>query len=331
VTTARSHLIDPTRTGCYHLVSRCVRRAFLCGREHDHRRQWIEDALREQASLFAIEILAYAVMSNHLHLVVKVHPQRAGAWTALEVAERWTALFPLRGDDGAPIAPEKRYLDALSLNEAWVAERRSRLASISWLMKVIKERIARRANAEDGCTGHFWEGRFQSVALLDQAAVIACRASVDLNPIRARRCDRPERSARTSVHERIRQRSNQRAGVPVATRPIVASLDRCTPWSDEFARLVARPISTDDYLELVDQTGRIVRGDKKGGIPLVLAPILRRLDLDLDGWLSAMASGGRFTGSAVGTLKSRASEAAVRGARWLADKTGLFRESADVA
>ncbi len=347
MTTARSHLIDQSQTGCYHVISRCVRRGFLCGDHWDHRREWIESAVRAQAAVFAVEILAYAIMSNHFHLVMRVKPELARGWSAHEVAERWRILFPLKDHDGAPLPPDPKFLDSKSADEAWIAERRERLGNLSWFMKLMKERIARRANLDDGCTGHFWEGRFTSVALLDQAAVIACMAYVDLNPVRASMADRPETSERTSVRERIDERQQARArerlsreamaehgvdepvvsphSTPVSVTSWLAPLRACVPWSDETARLCPCPISTDDYLELVDQTGRIVRSGKRGAIPAHLAPILDRLEVDLDRWLSAMAHGGRFGGSAIGCAWARAKEAVRRGVKWIVDRTGLHR------
>jgi len=70
-------------------------------------------------------------------------------------------------------------------------------------MKCLNQPIARAANLEDGCTGHFWESRFTSQALLSEQALLTCMAYVDQNPIRAQMADTPQTSAYTSIQERI--------------------------------------------------------------------------------------------------------------------------------
>jgi REP element-mobilizing transposase RayT len=338
MTIARSHLIDAERSGAYHLISRCVRRAFLCGDAVDHRRDWLRNTLAMQTRSFGIDLLAYAIMANHFHLVVRVDPERSATWTPLQVAERWCALFPRTEPDGTPDPWPLAELQAMAANEIWVAERRKRLMSVSWFMKLLKERIARRANREDRCTGAFWEGRFTSVALLDEAAIAACMAYVDLNPIRARIAQRPETSDYTSIQDRVRARqAHRRAHAlaqrhPAGTVPLpphaeatlwIAPIAQCVPWSDRMARQTLGWLTVDDYLTLVDQTGRIVRAGKRGAIPAPLRPILERLQLDVDAWIDAVMSGGRFRGSAVGSAMARTQEAIARGARWLVDKTRI--------
>ena len=110
MTVARSQLVDVEITRYYHCVSRCVRRAFLCGvdrhtgNSYEHRRAWIEERIRVLSSLFSIDICAYAVMSNHFHLVVEIDPDAPYAWSDEEVATRWLALCPRAGDRYRPPA-----------------------------------------------------------------------------------------------------------------------------------------------------------------------------------------------------------------------------------
>ncbi|MFC3195960.1 transposase, partial [Marinicella sediminis] len=76
---ARKYQICVEQTPYYHVVSRCVRRAFLCGDDHasgrsfEHRRKWVVERMKYLAKLFSIDICAYAVMSNHFHIVLKVN------------------------------------------------------------------------------------------------------------------------------------------------------------------------------------------------------------------------------------------------------------------
>jgi REP element-mobilizing transposase RayT len=223
---ARKHLVCLSKTPYYHVTSRCVRRAFLCGNDHfsgrsyEHRRGWIEARVRTLSSLFSIELCAYAIMSNHYHLVVRLHPAESNGWSDDEVLQRWTALY--RG----PLLVQ-RYRDGESLTAAEIATVRDiaavyrrRLGSLSWYMKCLNEPIARRANAEDGCTGHFWEARFHSQALCSEAALIAAMAYVDLNPVRAGVAPTPEKSNYTSIRARLTivERRSRRATADAVCR-----------------------------------------------------------------------------------------------------------------
>ena len=202
------------RRRCHRSVSLhsppCVRRAFLCGNDplsgknHDHRKQWIRLRLQELASVFSIDICSYVVMSNHLHVVLRVRPDLVEAWSDEEVALRWRLLYPPRDEaTGRAVEPEQHDLNRITSDPTRVAQLRSRLTSLSWFMRCLNEPIARAANREDNCTGRFWEGRFRSVALLDEAAILACSVYVDLNPIRAGIAETPEESVNTSAFDRI--------------------------------------------------------------------------------------------------------------------------------
>jgi hypothetical protein len=73
-----------------------------------------------------------------------------------------------------------------------IEQYRNRLDDLGLFMKCLNVPIARQANKEDGCTGHFWESRFKSQALLSEDALLTCMAYVDLNPFRAGMCNTPE-------------------------------------------------------------------------------------------------------------------------------------------
>jgi REP element-mobilizing transposase RayT len=215
MTRARNQIISLETTPYYHCISRCVRRAFLwgedslTGKNYEHRKVWVTSRLRELAGIFAIDICAYAVMSNHYHLVLRVDQQKAKAWTSEQIAAQWGKLHKitllvnryLRNQ----ITSQAESIEAKKCIETW----RERLTDISWFMRSLNEHLARQANEEDGCTGRFWEGRFKSQALLDEAAVLTCMSYVDLNPIRAAMAETPEESDFTSIQQRIRQHTRQ--------------------------------------------------------------------------------------------------------------------------
>ena len=210
-TYARSQIVLEDQVGVYHCIARCVRRAFLCGvdpytgQDFSHRKEWILDRMRELAGLFAIEVCGYSVMSNHLHLVLRNRPDIAGQWSDDEIALRWCKVFPPHDDaTGEPVEPGEHDVAMLTANSERLVELRKRLASLSWFMRCLCEKIARAANREDRSGGRFWAGRFKSVALLDEAAMLACSVYVDLNPIRAGLAMTPEESAYTSGCDRIR-------------------------------------------------------------------------------------------------------------------------------
>ena len=209
---ARKTLVSLEDTPYYHCVSRCVRRAFLCGEDsvtgksYEHRRQWMEDRIHLLADNFAIDVCAYAVMSNHTHVVLHINQDTASDWSVEEVILHWHRLDKSTLLSQRYMVPdERRMMDSALVAtveetaEIW----RSRLMDVSWFMRSLNEYIAREANREDKCTGRFWEGRFKSQALLDESALAACMAYVDLNPVRARMAPTPDASNYTSIQYRI--------------------------------------------------------------------------------------------------------------------------------
>ena len=219
MTYPRHQIVDPASGGFFHCVSRCVRRAFLCGedaysgRSYEHRKTWVEERLLALADCFAVGLYAYAVMSNHVHVVLYVDPQAASDWSGEEVAERWVRLFPVCVDESSDERLCQENAQRLQCDPERMMELRRRLGDLSWFMRCLNEPIARQANREDGCTGRFWEGRFKCQALLDEQAVLACMAYVDLNPIRAGMANDLATSEHTSIRHRLQDAETRRASL----------------------------------------------------------------------------------------------------------------------
>ncbi len=217
----------------------------------------------------------------------------------------------------------QRYLkdpDSLDANEQQTLKTlaetyRQRLYDLSWYMRALNEHIARQANAEDGVTGRFWEGRFKSQALLDEAALLAVMAYVDLNPIRAGIADTPEQAEHTAIHARIqtlREETGEAQKKPhgearnkepaEATEPAepVLSKHPLMPFDATASTAWAIPFAFDDYLQLLDWSGRAIRSDKAGAIPNHHPPILDRLGIDPEPFLQQIRHRMHAFGSAIG-------------------------------
>jgi len=297
MTRPRKVLISLADTPFYHITSRCVRRAYLCGvdhysgRDYEHRRQWVVDRIRLLSSLFAIDICAYAVMSNHYHLVLKLCPEQLTDLTDEQIMDRWCAMFkgPLlvqRHRSGEALTPAERATVG-DIVRTW----RGKLASLSWFMRCLNQPIARRANLEDKCTGKFWESRFNSQALKTEEAVLSCMVYADLNPIRAGLATSPETSSYTSVQERIHPAFNLQRAIRrqlkcgdlldfrCSLKPLLDFKDTVTQQHRSGILFTHR-----DYLELVDWSGRAILKDKTGYIDQHLPPILRRLAIHAEQW-----------------------------------------------
>ena len=296
MTRPRKSLISLVDTPYYHIGSRCVRRSFLCGQDklsgrcYEHRRQWIVDRVRLLSSVFAIDIGSYAIMSNHYHLVVKLDPDQLTTLSNDDIINRWLCLFK-----GPILVQRFRAGEALSVAErdtvsSIVDVWRERLANISWFMKCLNQTIARQANLEDNCTGHFWESRFKSQALTSEEALLSCMAYVDLNPIRAAMAITPEQSDYTSIQERIKPKFSLQNAIASQTdiHDFEFSLKPLLHFDDVIndQNQNGIPFSFTDYLQLVDWTGRAIVDNKRGSIPDDLPPILQRLNLDTKRWLS---------------------------------------------
>ena len=290
----RNSQIAVEATPYYHCVSRCVRRAFLCGedrytgRSYDHRRAFIEEELLRLGRVFYLDVVAYAVMSNHYHVVLFVDQEAQKSADVKDIVARWHELH--RGNPVSVKYLDGEVLEAHEIDQlnVYVDKWREQLASISWYMRVLNEKVARMANIEDDVTGRFWEGRFKCQALLDEKALLSCMAYVDLNPVRAAIAKFPEDSDHTSIKCRASHwkqaskstdslKDRDQSFQPETLHPFAGNLRETMPKGIIF-NLV-------DYLQLVDWTGRCIRDDKVGSIDSRAEPILRRLSISPEHWV----------------------------------------------
>jgi len=318
MTVARERLIDITTTPYYHVINRCVRRAFLCGKDpytgksYKHRRQWIVDKITILSDIFAIDICAYAVMSNHYHLVLHVNEAEALSWDFNEIIERWYQLFNGNGLVDKYLAGEVLSQGEMTSITDCVNEWHKRLQDISWYMRCLNEDIAREANSEEGCKGRFWEGRFKSQALLDETALLTCMMYVDLNPIRAGMTNTLETSDFTSIQERIvavsktlkqaQQKIKKKTPTQKAKKPSTHTTLYPFLGAERQEDMPGIPYSLVDYFQLIDWTGRALREDKKGAIPAHIQPLLQTLNINENEWLHGVKDFGQRFGSAMGTV-----------------------------
>ncbi|NRA85027.1 MAG: transposase [Gammaproteobacteria bacterium] len=338
MTRARYSQIDLSETTFYHVINRCVRRSFLCGEDryshknYDHRRQWLIDRIKLLSQVFAIDIAAYAIMSNHYHLVLHVDQHRAKNWSQEEVIQRWLMLFgehPLVTDYLDKQETEQEFdakssqktdysgnakpTAAIVIIEKW----RSRLYDISWFMRCLNQFIARAANKEDDCTGKFWEGRFKSQALLDEQALLSCMAYVDLNPIRAGVSHSLAGSDFTSIQERIKQHNAYQRHIdkPILDISVPQQPRALLPFAG-IGNTNKIPFNLTDYLALTQWSGRHIDPNKADYIDVAEPQILEELGIDQETWLEAIINFRRQYGSFAGSDKILRSHAHSHGCSW---------------
>jgi putative transposase len=325
-------------------------------RDYSHRKAWLVNRLRQLAGIFAVEVCAYAVMENHYHVILRTRPHIAARWSDQEVATRWLTLFPRNsGMRRIAKLPVKEQIRSLVNCPERIALLRQRLSNLSWFMGRLNEFIARAANKEDEVKGRFWESRFKCQALLDEAAIAACMVYVDLNPIRAGRAKTPEGSDFTSIQERIRgwrketattipactnEEPNMHTGsLPKGTMPdntggisyldsegvngesdSVDNTDLTGEWlcpiSEENGRRGILSMTAEEYFDLVDKSGRMIRLDKRGAIESDLKPILFRIGANPQAWAETISSFGDKFSLVAGLLSSFRNFADKLGRRW---------------
>ena len=353
---ARKDILDPLTQQVVHCWARCVRRCFLCGRDprtgkdYNFRRKQIVRREKLLARLFAVEIAFHVELSNHVHLVLRNRPDIVQGWSDEEVVRRWLCISKLtRSFDDQIVEPSPNEVQIQARDRERVAELRVRLSSISHFMASLDENIARRCNAQDQTSGRFWEGRFGCRVLTDETAILVCGIYVDLNQIRAGEADTPEESYHTSAYDRIiawRRRQQVAQSVcgphedPLAAGRVPSSADEmpadgwlCSLTLDQGLEADVRnggpsvtawrasdkgllPMTLEEYLSLLDWTGREIRAGKRNAIPSELAPILQRLHVREATWIEAVEEFDKQAGRVVGRASQMIEAARRAGRRW---------------
>ena len=287
MTVPRSWRMPAGTMGTYHVISRCTRRLWLLHGEWAHRKDWFCELAGELLGCFRIDLHAYAIMANHVHLVLRPRPDAVAAMAAEAVAAAGHRAMPVRGGPGntaMPTTPE--LLQRLGAATAWQIEYRQRLASVSWFMRCLKQRISQRANEEAGCSGHFWDARFLAVPLPDLGAVVGCMAYVDANPFRAKAVEQPERAAYASLRARVHPE-----GLAGTAEALLAAhltpLEQIAPADPLSGRIDACALDLQDYRQLVCAGCGLAQDPGRGAATL---------GVEAAAWRKRMGAAGMFQG-----------------------------------
>lgn len=312
--TARSKIVSLEVTPWYHCTTRCVRQAFLCGydqktnTDYSHRKKWLEDRILFLAKVFCIELGAYAIMSNHYHVVVKIDQDHANRISDKEVVTRWLRIYK-----GTPAA--RKYLDGNSLLDTELDQLkesikswRRELSNLSRFMAEINQKIAIRANREDGSKGKFWEARFNSQAVLDPDTLIRTLIYVDLNPVRAKTAPTPEKSEHTSIFRRLGSTGDN---------GLLNFHEGTGQPGSGFQTQQCLPICFKDYLALLDWTGKNLDASKRGSIRSHTPDIFERLGYSSDQWFKSVRSSNDRRQSALGSTEKIEGFCKFHGRSWI--------------
>ena len=300
MTIARNKFFHPLNQGIYHVTSKTVRGQKLLGydpltqQDYSHRRDVVVARILELAKWFAIDLISFAVMINHLHLILRNLPRLAQKLSKYDVIYRAAHIFPEKfrrlGVRLANIDEER--IRELAKDEKLVKKMRKRLSDISWFMRQLKQGLSRQFNAEDDVKGAFWASRFFSREVKDNPSLLTTLGYVDLNETRALDSFLPEDSLHSGIGYRIAAMKARESGVALAKSPIDAQLIPIHSAGDGETRFKAywratqaglfESMTLTSYLQLLDTLGRRKRKDKVGSIPSHLSPILERIGIGIE-------------------------------------------------
>ena len=195
---ARSKRIKEMAAGVayYHVISRTNNKVFLF--DSPRTKDALVNALKRSATFSGVEIEAYAVMSNHIHAIVKVTRPECDA-SQLGSVPSWTEAIPeaellrrveiLKGEKARQeLESEWRELRKAGLEARLELEQnrlRVRMNDVSEFVKTFKETFDRIYKKDHEYCGSIWSGRFTSTLIEDGEYLARCRKYVFFNPVRA--------------------------------------------------------------------------------------------------------------------------------------------------
>ncbi|WP_218933004.1 hypothetical protein [Roseimaritima multifibrata] len=208
-------------------MNQTTRRTYLFGidpiseRDYSHRRGWYRDRMALLACYFCIDVLAYSVLSNHWHAILRNRPDLAAKLTPREIAIRWlsvTSRAKSRNKNGGEITEAE--IAKIVNNPESVEELRERLSNISWFVRQMCQTLSRRCNKEDEVTGHLFGNRFKMNRLPTEEEILAGMLYVDLNPLRAGLADALDDFAEVSISERLTTLNDEAADLESWLAPL---------------------------------------------------------------------------------------------------------------
>jgi hypothetical protein len=265
------------------------------------RKQWIRQRLEELVGIFAIDVASFSVLDNHLHVLVYLDVGAPRRWSKTQVLERWAQLYPPRNACRQRLGGQqlKRWIKEQRADHQFVHQLRKRLVDLGWFMKSLKEPLSRLANEADGEEGAFWAARYKSIAVLDEAALLATSIYIDLNPLAAGLVPLPEQAPFTSLYLRVEncRRQGRGADLLAARRGTALGVSRCRGMENSLwlcpienrvdagrtRQGLLEGCSLGSYLLLLDETSRRVRAGKARVHPAADA-LLERLGTTRARW-----------------------------------------------
>ena len=296
----RRNLICLTECRTYHVTSRCTRRLHLFGgsdEERSERKRILLRELERVATHTAVGVAGFALMDNHLHLLLKVDTASARKWSERQVIRRWLGLHPPR--DGyrrrVDVTDEHidKALDLARITPGRVEELRERLMSISHFMKEFKQDLSQKINRLDDEVGTVWAGRFKSHRVTDEAQLLTTLAYIDLNPFAAGVSNTPEDADHTSLTARLHGSAEKPSDTAPPRRRRSALTEHRGWWMPLGGGEPGQPgwrktlmpgttLTLTAYLELLDRTARLLRRGKRR-LAADAQPILERINLTSGG------------------------------------------------